>query len=202
MMEFFYEKVIMFILMSRFDQRDFFQLKEIERLCSKEKGINAMSVKDVLMSLVHDGMVDTDKIGTCVYFWAFPNKAAQKHKNTIQKLKDDIKLTEQQSAKCQLSLDQLNSARPDTAERRELLEELHRKRAIFEQLSSELCQLRKFDPELLDSLKRDRLVALNAANRWTDNVFVIQSWLTKKFPIDETTFRRQFGIPENFDYIE
>ena len=37
-----------------------------------------MSVKDVLMSLVHDGLVDTDKIGTSVYFWAFPSKAAQK----------------------------------------------------------------------------------------------------------------------------
>ena len=31
-----------------------------------------MSVKDVVTSLVDDGMVDTEKIGTSVYFWAFP----------------------------------------------------------------------------------------------------------------------------------
>lgn len=37
-----------------------------------------MSVKDILTSLVDDGMVDTDKIGTSVYFWAFPGKARQK----------------------------------------------------------------------------------------------------------------------------
>jgi len=36
-----------------------------------------MSVKDILTSLVDDGMVDTDKIGTSVYFWAFPSKAGQ-----------------------------------------------------------------------------------------------------------------------------
>ena len=36
-----------------------------------------MSVKDILQSLVDDGMVDTDKIGTSVYFWAFPSKAGQ-----------------------------------------------------------------------------------------------------------------------------
>ncbi len=36
-----------------------------------------MTVKDVLMSLVYDGIVDTDKIGTSVYFWAFPSKAGQ-----------------------------------------------------------------------------------------------------------------------------
>lgn len=36
-----------------------------------------MTVKDVLTSLVSDGLVDSDKIGTSVYFWAFPSKAGQ-----------------------------------------------------------------------------------------------------------------------------
>jgi Mnd1 HTH domain len=58
-------------------QKDFFQLKELEKSCQKEKGITSMSVKDILQSLVDDGMVDTDKIGTSVYFWAFPSKAGQ-----------------------------------------------------------------------------------------------------------------------------
>lgn len=58
-------------------QKDFYTLKELERLCHKEKGIPSMTVKDVLMSLVFDGLVDSDKIGTSVYFWAFPSKAGQ-----------------------------------------------------------------------------------------------------------------------------
>ena len=60
-----------------FFQKDFYQLKELERMCQKEKGITSMSVKEILTSLVDDGMVDTDKIGTSVYFWAFPSKASQ-----------------------------------------------------------------------------------------------------------------------------
>ena len=60
-----------------FLQKDFYQLKELERMCQKEKGITSMSVKEILTSLVDDGMVDTDKIGTSVYFWAFPSKASQ-----------------------------------------------------------------------------------------------------------------------------
>jgi len=36
-----------------------------------------MSVKEILQGLVDDAMVDTDKIGTSVYFWAFPSKAGQ-----------------------------------------------------------------------------------------------------------------------------
>lgn len=42
-----------------------------------------MSVKEILTSLVDDGMVDTDKIGTSVYFWAFPSKASQNVRNSI-----------------------------------------------------------------------------------------------------------------------
>ena len=34
-----------------------------------------MSVKEVLQSLVDDNLVDTDKIGTSIYFWAYPSKA-------------------------------------------------------------------------------------------------------------------------------
>ena len=33
-----------------------------------------MTVKDVLQSLVDDGMVDQEKVGTSNYFWAFPSK--------------------------------------------------------------------------------------------------------------------------------
>ena len=51
MMEFFYEN------------EDFFQLKDLEKRCPKEKGIVSQSVKDILNQLVSDNLVDTDKIG-------------------------------------------------------------------------------------------------------------------------------------------
>lgn len=47
-------------------------LQELEKLGPKEKGVISQAVKDVVQSLVDDGMVDTEKIGTSVYFWAFP----------------------------------------------------------------------------------------------------------------------------------
>lgn len=75
MMELFYEK------------KDFFQLKELEKIAPKEKGIVQGSVKDVVQSLVDDGMVDTDKIGTSVYFWAFPSKASNTKKQKLSHLK-------------------------------------------------------------------------------------------------------------------
>lgn len=74
MMEIFYEK------------KDFFQLKELEKIAPKEKGIVQGSVKDVVQSLVDDGMIDTDKIGTSIYFWAYPSKAANTKKQKLAQL--------------------------------------------------------------------------------------------------------------------
>jgi Fe2+ or Zn2+ uptake regulation protein len=45
MIDFFYEK------------QDFFQLKDLEKLCSVEKGITVNTIKDILMNLVDDGLV-------------------------------------------------------------------------------------------------------------------------------------------------
>ncbi len=69
-----------------FEKKDFFQLKELEKIAPKEKGIVQGTVKDVIQGLVDDGMVDTDKIGTSVYFWAFPSKAANTKKQKLVQL--------------------------------------------------------------------------------------------------------------------
>ena len=54
------------------EKKDFYTLKELETFVPKECGISQQVVKDVLQSLVDDGLVHSDKIGTSVYFWSFP----------------------------------------------------------------------------------------------------------------------------------
>lgn len=70
-------------------QKDFFQLKDLEKMAPKEKGITAQTVKEVLQSLVNDGLVDSEKIGTSIYFWSFPSKASQSV--CIKKLHNETK---------------------------------------------------------------------------------------------------------------
>uniref|UniRef100_A0A8C7E9C2 Meiotic nuclear divisions 1 n=1 Tax=Nothoprocta perdicaria TaxID=30464 RepID=A0A8C7E9C2_NOTPE len=73
-----------------FETKDVFQLKDIEKIAPKEKGITSMSVKEILQSLVDDGMVDTDRIGTSNYFWAFPSKALHARKRKLEELQGAI----------------------------------------------------------------------------------------------------------------
>ena len=68
-------------------------LKEVERLAFKEKGIVSQSVKEVLQSLVDDDMVNSDKIGSSVYFWAFPSNSLVMKKKKLNELTNQTKLT-------------------------------------------------------------------------------------------------------------
>ena len=57
----------------------FYQLKELEKL-SKNQGIESNEVKDILQSLVSDGKIESDKIGSTLYYWSFPQKKIEEVK--------------------------------------------------------------------------------------------------------------------------
>ncbi|KAI0309803.1 Mnd1 family-domain-containing protein [Amylostereum chailletii] len=56
------------------ETKDFFQLKELEKLGQK-KGVVSQTVKDVVAELVSDGLVKSDKVGSSNFFWSFPSQA-------------------------------------------------------------------------------------------------------------------------------
>ncbi|XP_077996178.1 meiotic nuclear division protein 1 homolog [Glandiceps talaboti] len=190
MMEIFYEK------------KDFFQLKELEKIGPKEKGITSMSVKDVVQSLVDDAMVDTDKIGTSIYFWAYPSKASQNCKRKIDDLTNRLEQSEKKRKTTRQLIENAKKGREDTDQRTKLLRDLKEKEELNTQLCAELEKYRECDPEVLKEIQNETVTAKEAVNRWTDNVFSIKSWCKKKFGFEERVIDKQFGIPEDFDYLD
>ncbi|XP_060573242.1 meiotic nuclear division protein 1 homolog [Ruditapes philippinarum] len=190
MMEFFFEK------------KDFFQLKELERQCQKEKGITSMSVKEILTSLVDDGMVDTDKIGTSVYFWAFPSKASQNRKRKIDDL--EARLADAESKKLNLmdAVEKAKVGKEESDDRDEILSRLSEMQGEKTQMEAELERYRECDPDVIEELKQETKIAKEASNRWTDNIFSTKSWIKNKFCFEESVINKQFEIPEDLDYLE
>ena len=39
-------------------------------------------------------------------------------------------------------------------------------------------------------------------NYISDNIFSIKSWIKNKFCFEDSVIDKQFGIPEDFDYLE
>jgi len=182
--------------------KDVYQLKDLERICPKEKGIISQSVKEVLTSLCDDGMVDTEKVGTSVYFWAFPSKALNIRKVKIDDL--EAKLNQMRNKKIALEnqIAQAKVGKEESVERIEIIEALQQRLQKKQALNSELERLRECDPQHLRQMKQESVLAVEASNRWTDNLFALRPWCRNKFSIEESQFNKQFEIPEDLDYID
>ncbi|RMC13883.1 hypothetical protein DUI87_08966 [Hirundo rustica rustica] len=135
-----------------FETKDVFQLKDLEKIAPKEKGIASMSVKEILQSLVDDGMVDTDRIGTSNYFWAFPSKALHARKRKLEELESQFAESSQKKEALEKSIEKSKIGREDTAERAALLKELAALRQEKEQLKTEIDKYRECDPDVVEEM--------------------------------------------------
>lgn len=185
-----------------YEKKDVFQLKELEKIAPKEKGIVSQSVKDVVQSLVDDGLVDTEKIGTMVYFWAFPSKAANNRKRRVSELNNKVNEARKKMKTLEEQIVEAQAGREDSEERKEILKELAENKVILKDLKSQIEKYKDCDPEVLEQVKKQIVAFKEAANRWTDNIFAIKSWCKNKFFIEESVLNKQFEIPEDLDYIE
>ncbi|XP_011404347.1 PREDICTED: meiotic nuclear division protein 1 homolog [Amphimedon queenslandica] len=184
-----------------YEKKEFFQLKELEKIAPKEKGITLQSVKDVLQSLVDDGLVDSERIGTSNYFWSFPSKASNIRKRKRDELKEKLESLKRRKVNLEQLLKDTLKGREETAERTAVLESLEEKNALKVDLKMELDKYKHCDPEAIGNLQKETVTATEATNRWTENVFTIKSWCKNKFGTEESTLNSLFNIPEELDYI-
>ncbi|XP_015681215.1 meiotic nuclear division protein 1 homolog isoform X1 [Protobothrops mucrosquamatus] len=185
-----------------FETKDVFQLKDIEKIASKEKGITSMSVKDILQSLVDDGMVDTERIGTSNYFWAFPSKALHTRKCKLEALQNQFSEYCQKKKDLEESIKQSKIGRQDTAERAALIKEFSALQQKKDHLKTEVDKYKECDPDIIEEIRQANKIAKEAANRWTDNIFAVKSWAKRKFGFEDNKIDKTFSIPEDFDYVD
>ncbi|KAI9505431.1 Meiotic nuclear division protein 1 [Coemansia spiralis] len=176
-------------------------LKELEKIAPKQKGIVSQTVKDVVQSLVDDNMCYCEKIGTSNYYWSFPSETAVKRQNKMKEL--DIEITQQNAKKSEYeeSIRQAQLGREQTGERTALMEELAELEAQWDSQQAELQQFKECDPVLMAKKREEATIARDSANRWTDNVFILQSWTRDKFNMESADFNKYFGIPTDFDNV-
>ncbi|XP_034948308.1 meiotic nuclear division protein 1 homolog [Chelonus insularis] len=184
-----------------YENKEFFTLKEIETIASKEKGIVLQTVKDVLQALVDDGLVRSDKIGSTIYFWAFPGENITTVENRIADANKKIVATEFKLQKLNEEIKKLQSEKNDTVELSKLLEEIEQFKQKEVELKQQIAKLSDADPEVIENMAKKAENYKEAANIWTDNIFAIQSWCKRKFDINESTLNKQFRIPDDLDYI-
>ncbi|KAF9922707.1 Meiotic nuclear division protein 1 [Linnemannia zychae] len=179
----------------------FHKLQELEKAVPKEKGIVQQAVKDVLQSLVDDGLVTVEKIGTSNFYWSFPSAAQQAKNAQLQKLEAELAQIEAVNAELERKIQEAAGSRQDSAQRQEMLGQLREAEELDTQYQKELKQYSDNDPNLIEAQKRYSQIAKDAANRWTENIFTFQSYCVDKFNVDRQEFNRNFNIPEDLDTL-
>lgn len=65
-------------------------MKDLEKACSKQKGIVLQTVKDIATGLVADDLITSDKIGINVFYWSFPSQSLIVRENKMKTLDAQI----------------------------------------------------------------------------------------------------------------
>ncbi|KAI8099773.1 meiotic nuclear division protein 1 [Halteromyces radiatus] len=177
-----------------------YQLKDLEKIGPK-KGINAQSVKDVVQSLVDDDLVITDKIGSSNYYWSFPSAATQAIRNEIDNLQKMLRIEEANMHQLEKEMEKEQEDREPSDDRDTLLAKLQETLNIQKELEQELKQYTDSDSANFELKEKANQVAKEAVNRWTENVWAIQSYCVNKFGMDQQQFNQNFNISDDFDTI-
>ena len=72
--------------------------------------------------------------------------------------------------------------REESDERLMLLEKLQGEKEKRDKMLVRLKDFAENDPAVLEQMVKETGEAVEAVNRWTDNIFSIQGWIKKKFP--------------------
>nr|XP_013189712.1 unnamed protein product [Amyelois transitella] len=182
--------------------KDFFQLKELEKIAPKEKGITVQSVKEVVQSLVDDHLVDSEKIGTSIYFWSFPSKARTAKKRKLTELQNELEDCNKKLKKTEDAILTESVGRENNEERIATLSELDEMVGQEGKLTKELQKYRDCDPEYIAQLKTDTENLKTAINRWTENIYILKSYIKNTFQMENDVIDQSFGLPQDLDYVE
>lgn len=184
-----------------YETRDFFQLKDLEKALPKCKGITAMTVKEVIQSLVDDRLVCAEKIGTCNYFWAFPSAAFHSRNQTKSKLETELNSLRLKAQTLSQQIEQEQKGRPESTERTEALQKHIQLKKALQQVHAELAEYKENDPVAFQAKMKQVQEMKSAINTWTDNLFSLEDWCVKNMGVERSAFKEMFGLSENIDYV-
>ncbi|KAJ7770243.1 meiotic nuclear division protein 1 [Mycena maculata] len=183
------------------ESKDFYQLKELEKLGPKLKGIVSQSVKEVLQSLVDDGLVQGDKIGSSNFFWSFPSQRGAIIQGRLKQLKAARAEQKTLEAELRAQIAAEREARVDGPTRTEKLGKLAELKKAHVALLDELGAYGACDPAKVEETRRAVTLAKEAAVRWTDNYSMLLSHLTRQHGMDAGEIRRYLGVEEEYEDI-
>lgn len=158
------------------EKQEFFHLKDIEKLGVK-KGITFQTIKEVLDSLLGDDLVDSDKIGSSVFFWALSSKVYNTKLNKLNKLKEENSALDAKIENIEKSIIDHKSSITETDERKEKIELLEKLKKENDELSSEIETYKNNDPKKFYAMEKDNKIYTELFELECDNIYALEKFV-------------------------
>lgn len=189
-------------MLELFDKyKTFFKIQELEKLGSKEKGIVENTIKDVVLGLFYDDLICGEKVGTSTYYWSNYNKKLLediKKINSIDAENKDLR-NKIENIKNSIEIEKIN--KKVTNDR---INKINDKENLSNRLEFMMEDLEDFSElskdQFLEVQKKD-IDLVNEVNKVTDNIFIIQDYVSKKFNMDKKEVNKTFYIDDEMDYV-
>ena len=190
------------------ERQEPFTMKELETSIPKAKGVIYQSVAECVTLLVAENRVQSEKIGVSLLFWHFTATATNNLVHTNDRLAAGIAGAEANRAALAAKLAAViaekgtDAGGPAASAEREALEAaLAGERARERQLAAAVFNASACDAVTFGAVRAAAVRCRDLANRWTDNIFILEAAARRKAGVSAAEFRRGFGIPGDLEYI-
>jgi hypothetical protein len=164
-----------------------YTFRDLEKFLPSVASINKIQVKEYLDALTDESLIRCEKIGSGNWYWCFKSDAKKSKENEINSLKQEESKTMESIKEAETAIDAEMKIREEDEEMldgggldRKALLEIHEGLVReAEELGRELALYSDNDPAEVVRKKKETKVLKEAANRWTDNIESMASYLTK-----------------------
>ncbi len=150
--------------------------------------------------MVDDFLVQSDKIGSANFYWSFPSKDQNDKLNLKASLVHQEAAYAVKNTELQRKIDE-RRAKTSRPNRKELIEKYNTLLSEDKELTKKLDDNKMNDPEEVKRIERQIQVVVEGANRWTDNIWALKKYLTKKKGLSSKEADKMLQIDSNFDYV-
>ncbi|POW12323.1 hypothetical protein PSTT_04600, partial [Puccinia striiformis] len=170
-----------------------------ENLVPKAKGVVAQSVEETVKSLVDDGMVHIEKVGTINLFWSFSSESSLATSRALDTLRAEKERLEKERIDLQSQLEKSAADRSANEERENNLREIKVLRQDISDIKDKLKLHSINDPHVVEEKMRICELYKSGAEIWTENLSIMMSHCRNQYQIDRYKFCGQFELEEDFE---
>ncbi len=181
-------------------------IKDLEKALPSIASINGMQVKDYLQALSDEGKIRVERIGSGNWYWSFVTEEKRNKEKMLETLKTEYEKVTAAVEGLRAKTEEANAAREEDSgegqDRASLAETKTTLQAEVEALRAELALYKDNDPMEIQTKKEKTIVERAAAERWTDNIYILEQHYLEMIGRDYQQLQQLQQMLYGGEYVE